>query len=363
MNLLIDAHVFDGKYQGTRTYIQGIYLSMIKHQDINFYFAAHDINNLRSTFGEAPNIHYLKLKTKNSIKRLIIEIPRLIKNNNIDYAHFQYIVPLKKHCKEIVTIHDLLFLDFPQYFSFKYRLKNKYFFKRSAKRSEIILTVSEYSRKAIEMHFGIDAGKINITPNAVFETKKNMPLSDIKTKYSLDKYILTVSRIEPRKNQQMLLRVYDDLKLYNKNYKLVIVGIKDIKNKKFDIIYNKLPEKVKKNILIIQTSYIELKALYENASLFVFPSFAEGFGIPPLEAIVYGCPTLCSNQTAMAEFEFLEENLFSPYNIDELKKKMLNILTIDSKFQIKKQREYILRKYNWDEISEKLYQLLKTKSS
>ena len=92
--------------------------------------------------------------------------------HNIDYAHFQYVIPPIKKCKYIVTIHDVLFLDFPQYFPFLYRLKNNLLFKYSAKKSDIVLTVSQYSKERIEMHFNIN--DVKIIPNAVdltyFET-------------------------------------------------------------------------------------------------------------------------------------------------------------------------------------------------
>ena len=82
IKLLIDAHVFDGKYQGTRTYIQGIYSAMITHKDIEFYFAAQNVSRLKSIFGIAENIHYIRLDATNSIWRLAWEYPRIIKNTN-----------------------------------------------------------------------------------------------------------------------------------------------------------------------------------------------------------------------------------------------------------------------------------------
>ena len=70
INILIDCHVFDGKFQGTRTYIQGLYSEMIKHQDINFFFAANDIENLEKEFGNAVNIKYIKLNCTGSLKQI-----------------------------------------------------------------------------------------------------------------------------------------------------------------------------------------------------------------------------------------------------------------------------------------------------
>lgn len=88
MKLLIDAHVLDGKYQGTRTYIEGIYKNMVRHKDTDFYFAAIDIGNLKRTFGTASNIHFVKLKSRNKLKRLAVELPMIIRKYGIDCAHF-----------------------------------------------------------------------------------------------------------------------------------------------------------------------------------------------------------------------------------------------------------------------------------
>lgn len=362
MRLLIDAHVLDGKYQGTRTYIEGIYLNMIKHSDIDFYFAACNVDNLKKTFGKADNIHYIKLNTQNSLLRLAYEYMRIIKDYHIDYAHFQYISPLVKCCKEIVTIHDLLFLDYPEYFPTSYRIKNHYLFKRSAKRADLLLSVSPFSQNEIVKHFNIPKKRIFITPNGVMLPDENTTLPDVKKKFGLDKFIMTVSRIEPRKNHQMLLRAYVELKLYEEGIKLLFVGVKDLKNEKFNKYYDSLSQEIKDNILIVSASYLELIALYKTASLFVFPSLAEGFGIPPIEAASLGCTTLCSNKTAMADFDFFEDKMFNPHDIEELKSKIVYYLNNDNK-NIEKEKEIIKQLYDWKNIADSLYSHIKENCS
>lgn len=359
MNLLIDAHVFDGKFQGTRTYLQGLYSCLTKKNDIEFYFAACDIKNIKKIFGTNKNIHYIKLKTHNNLIRLSIEFNRIIKKYNIDYAHFQYITPLIKSCKEIVTTHDVLFLDYPHFFPKTYRLKNNFFFKRSAKRADILLTVSEYSRKSISDYYNIPINNIHITPNGVLLPNKDTILPDTNKLYHLHKYILSVSRIEPRKNYLTLLIAYNELKLYERGYKLVIIGSKDLEYTEFYQYYNQLCETAQNNILFMSVNYLELISLYKNASLFVFPSFAEGFGIPPLEAIALKCPTLCSNTTAMSDFKFLGENLFSPNDINELKRKIeINLKSRDTQ-RVELLSDIIINKYNWQKSADILYTLLK----
>lgn len=353
MNLLIDCHVFDGKYQGTRTYLQGIYQNMVKYKDIEFYFAAQDISNLKKYFGEDNNVHYIKFNTSSSIIRLVYEIPKIIKKYHIDYAHFQYVSPFVKTCKEIVTIHDLLFLDFPQYFSKIYRLKNNILFKRSAKRADMLLTVSEYSKSELINNFGILSSRILVTPNAVLPIGRDFKKIDIKAKYGLDKFILTVSRIEPRKNHLMLLKAFVDLNLPQKGYKLMMVGTPDLTYKDFMDYYKKLDPSVKNTIIMQSVCFSDLVALYQEADLFVFPSLAEGFGIPPLESLQYGCPLLCSNTTAMLEFNLPNDWTFNPNDEDELKEKILKLLSVRP--EIEGVRRILNLKYNWEKISADLY--------
>ena len=152
MNILVDAHIFDDKHQGTRTYLKGLYSELIViAENWHFFLVAQDIENLKKEFGVHKNVTYLPLKSQNKFYRLLIELPLIIKRNRIDYAHYQYISPPIKNCKQIVTIHDILFeqKEFKSFFPLKYRIINSTLFKTSARRADILLTVSEYSKRKI----------------------------------------------------------------------------------------------------------------------------------------------------------------------------------------------------------------------
>lgn len=359
MNLLIDAHVFDGKFQGTRTYLEGLYTHLTHHQDIEFFFAAHDVDALKKVFGEEDNIHYIHLVSESRLIRLALEFPNIIRKYRIDYAHFQYISPLFKSCKEIVTVHDLLFLDFPQFFPSIYKIKNKILFKRSTKRADILLSVSQFSKEEIVRHFGIPQKDIHLTYNSILPVTDSIGAIDLKQEYGLDKFILTVSRIEPRKNHLSLLKAFVDLNLSDEGYKLVMVGAKDLQYTEFFDYYNMLGDGIKNNILFLQVPFNHLVALYRQCSLFVFPSYAEGFGIPPIEAIAYGAPLLCSNATAMAEFGLPEDISFNPEDYDELKQKM--IIQLNHPMDNSTYSEKVLSKYDWRMIADNYYEVLKSR--
>ncbi|WP_395065454.1 glycosyltransferase family 4 protein [Flavobacterium sp.] len=358
VNILVDCHVFDGNLQGTTTYLKGLYQEMIKDKTKMFFLAAFNVENLQTVFGIHSNVVYLRYSSQNKFFRLLFDIPKLITKNKIDYAHFQYIVPPIKKCNYIVTIHDVLFLDFPQYFPFLYQIKNKFLFKYSANKADVVLTVSQYSKEKIEEHFGIS--NVKIISNAIdlvyFEKyNKESEVQIVKNKFNIENYFLFVSRWEPRKNHHTLLKSFVENSYYKK-YKMVFVGDDAIENKSYNQYYNSLDNTIKQQVVRLKNiGFQDLIHLVRASSVSIYPSFAEGFGIPPLETIAAGIPTVCSNTTAMSDFSFIGNCLFDPTSIEDLNLKIENALN-DNLLQEKQNTVKI--KYNWELSAQKLIELL-----
>ena|SRR6218665_370339 len=349
IKIFVDCHVFDKGFQGTRTYIQGLYTELIKDKDKHFYLAASDIDNLKKSFGNHPNITFIKYKYKNAYLRLLFEIPFLVNKNKIDFAHFQYRVPPLKMCRYITTTHDVLFEDFPQDFPLLNRKESFINYKMSARISDIIFTVSNYSKKQIEKHLKVK--NVIVMPNgvdAVFfeEYDKNEIQSKVKQQFGISDYIIYVSRWEPRKNQHLALQAFVNLKLYEK-HNLVFVGHETFKNKEYDRIYNSLDATVKAKIISIdRVDFPGLLLLIRGAQAFVYPSRAEGFGIPPLEAVAAKIPTVCSNVTAMSDFDFFDQFFFDPASPKDFEEKLAMLIHKgDPLIEIKRQK--IKERYNW----------------
>lgn len=350
--IFVDCHIFDKNYQGTTTYIKGIYSEFIKDKSKEFYLAAVGIDNLKKVFGTHDNVQYLQLKTKNKLYRLLFDIPKLIKRNKIDFAHFQYIVPPIKYCNYIVTIHDVLFLQYPEYFPFSYRFQNKLLFKWSANYSDIVLTVSEFSKKQIQTLFKIK--DIDITPNAVDaiyfeEYDKEKIKAEVQKQYGLDKYWLYISRWEPRKNHHTLLKVFVENN-FHKEYSLVFIGDKDMVNAEYDAYFETLPKEVQAKVITMnKVEFNILLQLLRGADLSVYPSMAEGFGIPPIEAVAARVPSVCSNTTAMADFDFLKEFMFDPLDKKDMANTIQKVLT--NKVTMPNIEE-VKTKYSWEVSAE-----------
>jgi glycosyltransferase involved in cell wall biosynthesis len=353
IKLLVDGHWFDYQHESTAVFLRGLYTQLIKDNDFDILIAAYDVEKLKKEFDNSSKITYLKLSSSSKYYRLLFDFPRVIRKNKIDIAHFQYITPFLKTTKEIVTIHDILYRDFPTYFPFAYKLRNDIFFKRSAKRADLITSVSNYSIRAIHKHFRIPINKIHLVPNGVSKDFFMAPdFSNVRETFNLKDFILCVSRIEPRKNHLFLVRAYCELALWKSGIQLVLVGRQDIKVKELDTFLDSLSDSVRKNIIRLENvSLVNLKNLYQQAKAVVYPSLGEGFGIPPLEAAALGAKVLCSNATAMSDFSFFKESLFDPNDLEAFKVKLIkSLISVDYSESTRISKE-IKTRYDWATIA------------
>lgn len=363
IKIFIDCHVFDYGFQGTRTYIQGLYLELIKDKSKTFYFAASNIPNLKSIFGEADNIHYLQFKSENKYYRLLIDIPRLIRENKIDFAHFQYVVPPIKRCKYIVSTHDVLFLDYPEYFPKLDSFIKNQLYKYSARKSEIVVTGSHFSKEKLEKHFKINNVFVQVygvEPVFFEEYNKEQIQNEIEEIYHFKKHIIYISRHEPRKNHVLLLKAFVELKLY-KTFHLVLIGDVTFRDPQFDSMMLTLENEIKdKIILLSKVNFKDMILLLRGAELAIYPSKAEGFGLPPIESVAAKVPTICSNTTSMAEFNFFKNDFINPLDIEDIKSKMrTKIATTDVK-RLNELATFVKNKYNWKASADMFNSILNT---
>lgn len=237
-------------------------------------------------------------------------------------------IALSKKTKLILTIHDLSYEIFPQTFSLKRRLWHHIINPRKlCQGAEKIIAVSESSKNDIISYWKIPEKKIKVIYNGIpadFEQldHNNPELLKIKEKYGLPfKFIFYLGTIEPRKNIPAIVIAYDHLRELNNpqlnKYKLVIAGSKGWKTK--NILFVMKNAKFTDDIIFINNITNEDKAaVYTMASLFVYPSFFEGFGIPVLEAMRCGVPTITSNTSSLPEVVDSGAIMVDPDKPDEL---------------------------------------------
>ena len=361
MKILIDAHKIGEKHEGTSTHLIGLYRALMGLKpDWVFVFVGPFKAAMQEAFGTGDNCRYITLSTTNKFRRLLWDLPQLMCREAADYTHFQYISPLWCPTPTLVTIHDLLFLEpeFKAHFPWTYRWLNGLLFRLSAQKAKILCTVSAYGQNQLSRRYGIDSQKIVITPNAV--SAQQMSLDKAKKRvagYALDRFILFVSRVEPRKNHKALWRAFETLALHKQGFKLVFIGKKEWMDPDLEAVMQQSdPSLLEAVIWLDSVPHEDLWAFYRAAALFVYPSLGEGFGIPPLEAAAVGTPVVCARNTAMVDFEFF------PYLVDinqpESLEKAMNAALNDPEYPAQQIAEAIQNQYNWSASAKSLAQAI-----
>lgn len=196
---------------------------------------------------------------------------------------------------KIITIHDLAYLENPSWYSKIYYVIYKLLTPLSAMTSTKVLTVSSFSKNEIVKKIKIDPRKIVVVFNAVSELMRIHPSNNRNNRDVEEQYILAVSSVDPRKNFATLIKCFSLLN--NLDLKLYIIGDS---NRVFST--NNLGRLNYEKIHFLgRVSDDELKHYYTNALAFIYPSLYEGFGLPPIEAMAMGCPTIVSDISVLHE--------------------------------------------------------------
>lgn len=307
MRIGVDFHTWGGIYQGSRSHILGIYReAIVSAPDIEFIFFVTDATGLQSAFPEFryPNVKVVDMGSSRGLTRLLYRLPLLALKFQCDLLHTQYRTPLLRGTRCAVTIHDVLVETHPQFFSKMFVAFSRITFKWSARRAAVCLTVSKYSRDKICEIYKLPSNKVVVTPNAVdvsrFAHEKAESDQSALEIHRLESgnYWLTVGRLEPRKNHVQLIKAW--MSLDDRSKKLVIVGQRDFR---FGEVFEFVHEQKLENSVIFLESVDDnlLPVLYRNCYCFVYPAFAEGFGMPVLEAMACGAPVITSNTTSLPE--------------------------------------------------------------
>jgi glycosyltransferase involved in cell wall biosynthesis len=358
----IDFHTWDGIYQGSRSHILGVYRCAIRQApDIDFVFFLNDTESLRKAYPEfsSPNVKLVHAGHRPSLLRLLIQLPRLSWLHGLDILHTQYRVPPWVGCKTACTIHDLLCESHPQFFGKFFLLHSRPAFRMAARRADVLFSVSNYSRQEVINRYQVGCGQVDVTYNGV-DLERFHPGSDgVEAVKQLGltpgNYILTVGRLEPRKNQGSLLRAWTQLG--PDAPQLVIVGQRDFA---FDDVYQAQREAPRKAVLLESVSDEQLLAVMRHASLFAYPAFAEGFGMPVLEAMASGVPVVTSNTTALPEVAGGAAVLVDPDSIDSIAQGLKKGLADAAQRQIMIDKGLAqAARFSWDQSAQVLIKAFK----
>jgi hypothetical protein len=261
-------------------------------------------------------------------------IPDIIKTKGVDIYHVPQNgigLPENKNSIYVATIHDLIPYIMPETVGKGYLSKFISQMPKIMSSLDMIITVSEWSKKDIMRIFNIPDEKIKVTYLAADDMfvpmDKHIAHDFIRQKYEIDKdFILYLGGFSPRKNVKSILVAFSMIyKNLSKDYKVVIIG----SSKDDHQFLNKLAQNLNIGDRVHFTGYVpyeDLPFFYNGADLFVYPSLYEGFGLPALEAICCGTPTITSNVSSIPEVVGDGALLINPFDTEELAKAMEQVL-------------------------------------
>lgn len=297
-----------GKNGGTESYIRNILdgFILIRSTDDIILFVSRDNADSFNKYSDFETV-VCPVDTGSFIKRVVwenIHLHGYTKTQNIDVWFFPvYSRPYTMgNIPSVTVIHDLQAIHYPEYFSKVRNIYFRYAWKQDCKKSTNVVTISEFCKRDIVDNLGVDSSKVKVIYNPISIDESASDFSLLSNRFGLEsgRYYYTVSSLAKHKNLITILKMMKMLKEIGKEEKLVISGVKV--NAEGEIF-----EYIKKNDLsdrIIYTGFIsneDRNALYDNCKIFLFPSVFEGFGMPPIEAMMRGKPVLTTKEASLYE--------------------------------------------------------------
>lgn len=331
----VDFHAVDGLFQGVRSHLLALFPHVCRARpDIDFTFFLAGVDAVReSPDFDLPNVRAVPMPARDPVRRLLWQLPRLEREHDLDLLHTQYVAPPLARATSVVTLHDVLFLSHPQFFTPFFRLRSRLLMRLSARRAGHVFTVSDWSRREILQRYALDEARVSVVRNAV-DHARFRPEEDVLARARIaalglvpGAYLLTVGRLEPRKNHCGLLRAY--ARLPADAPPLVVAGQKHFG-------YAEALRLVDELGLADRVRFLHdvgddlLPALYRHARVFVFPSWAEGFGLPPLEAMASGVPVVVAEGSALSEVTEGAGVLVDPADPDAIAGALRRVLSDES---------------------------------
>jgi glycosyltransferase involved in cell wall biosynthesis len=366
LRIAIDAHSIGTGLGGNESYAANLVEALAEIDSVNDY-------TLYVTKGEAvarfrnrwPNFSVRSTLPHTPLIRIPLTLSAELRSHPVDVLHVQFTSPPFAPCPVVVSIHDLSFEHLPETFNRRSRAQLRFTVRRSARRAARVLALSEHARHDIISTYKIAPDLVTTIPIAApthfRPVHDENELQRVRHTYGINgDYILCVGSIQPRKNLSRLLYAYERLRRARPKGslpRLVLVG-------KPAWLYREILKAIDElGTGVIVTGYvpeIDLPALYSGALCFVYPSFFEGFGLPPLEAMKCGTPVITGNRTSLPEVVGDAGVLVNPFDIDAIASAIATMVD-DSSFRSRLRIKSLNRAriFDWRETARRTLEVYK----
>jgi glycosyltransferase involved in cell wall biosynthesis len=317
MRFSIDAHAIGRHLTGNEVYVRNL-LAGFSALDRASDFIAYLSPDAARDPSAVPERFLRRQVSGNSFKRLGLDLWRQVRVDSPALLHVQYTAPLVCPVPVVVSVHDVSFLEHPEYFPRARALQLKVTVKRTVMTAARVLTPSEFSRAAILRAYNLEPARVEVVPIAVSSmfrpVSRDLAAAYVQQHFGIRApFVLTVGDLQPRKNQIGLIQAFEELISAQPElpHQLVIVG----KDTWFSDRIHAAARTSRVADRIRFTGWVsddDLVRLYNACELLAFPSFYEGFGLPVLEAMACGCAVACSNTSAVKEVVASCALLFAP---------------------------------------------------
>lgn len=382
MKIAIDVRsLMEGQVSGVGQYTQQIVRALSRHSRHElhvFYNAARAVT--LPELGENIIVHGFRYPNKvlNSLQWMVAQPSwdRLLPAVDVVFAPSLRLIPLSSGVPLVSVVHDLSYEHFPEFFDIRRRVWHRMMRPKAlARRSQAIIAVSEHTKHDLMNVYGVPEGKIHVVYSGVNDgslassrTKLDRPTrapgrSEFVQLRSLPaRFILYLGTLEPRKNVDSLVRAYSAI-ADRIEQDLVIAGAPGWLMRKLVQAIDLSP--VRERIHVLGFVPEEKKAaLYAAADVFVYPSLYEGFGFPPLEALLAGTPVITSFNSSLPEIvgpstSSGQATLIDPYNVSELALVLQEVLR--EKPTVSEETKAAIREqYSWDRAAQETLRVLET---
>lgn len=283
-----------------------------------------------------------------------IGLLRQVRGLKADLVHFTFPQqPTFYSGRTVTTLHDLTTLRFenPDKHRLVFKIKQRVYaqvIKRAARRSELVLTGSQFVKDDVARFAKVNPDKIIVTPEAADPiTDKAEPLKSLQDA----RFIMYVGRPTPHKNLERLIEAFVLLKAQHPDLLLVLAGKRDANYRRIE---SMVQQRTIKNVVF--TNFVnegQLRWLYEHCTAYVFPSLSEGFGLPGLEAMVHGAPVVSSNATCLPEVYGDAAHYFDPTDTQAIADAINEVLTDKNlRHALVKKGEQQAARYSWQRMAE-----------